>query len=111
MKYSYQFDAEFDASHEYTGGHCSGLHGHGWSIAIRFSTEPSDLEGRTQAERLFAGLVSEIDGRHLNTQLPVSAPTPMGIAAWAFERLDMLIPGLIWARVDLGTDGALIERS
>ncbi len=96
MKHLVRLTRPFDASHQYGDGDCKELHGHSWQLSVVFELEsPSDINRWGSGERLLDALVKEIDNRHLNDQIPASTPSPPGVAAWAFERLDMVLPGLV----------------
>lgn len=110
MKRYTHFSTTFEASHEADAGDHTGLHGHSWMLIIGFENEPTDQTSRTTARNLLAGLASELDGRHVNDQLPASVPTVQGIAAWAFERLSILIPGLAMVECSTLGESAIVER-
>lgn len=112
MKHRTTFEAPFSASHLYGAGRCKDvLHGHTWRLVLTIDSEPADEEGRRVAFSVLRALIGEIDQRHLNDQLPASIPSPQGVAAWAWERCDMIVPGLWRVMVAMGGEVAIVERS
>lgn len=90
-------------------GACSKLHGHSWVMSIVYQTAPG--ADRDSSKRLLEGLVNELNGKHLNEQLPASIPDTSGVAAWAFERLDMVLEGLVQTECELVfAEKAICER-
>lgn len=109
MKHLVRISRTFEASHQMPAGACSKLHGHSWVMGIVYETSPG--ADRDQARRLLEGIVLELDGKHLNEQLPASIPDTSGVAAWAFERLDMVLEGLIQTECELAfAERAICER-
>lgn len=96
------FSLPFEASHSYGTGRCKGQHGHSWTMTVHIAQDdPGDEEARLHAIDMVTALVHELDRRDLNSQLPASIPSAQGVAAWAFERCDMVIPGLTCVTVDM----------
>ncbi len=101
LKHTTSLSANFEAAHSYGTGRCSGNHGHSWTLSITFSAEPEDEDARLTADAMLHALIKEVDGRNLNDQLPASQPSAQGVAAWAFERCHMVVPGLELVAVDM----------
>lgn len=109
MKNLVRISQTFEASHQMPVGACSKMHGHSWVMGIVYETAPG--AERETAQRLLNSLTSELDGRHLNEQIPASIPDTSGVAAWAFERLDMVLDGLVQTECELVfAEKAICER-
>ena len=90
-------------------GVCAKDHGHSWILGIVYESSPG--ADREQPLRLLGGLADELDGKYLNEQIPASIPDTSGVAAWAFERLDMLLTGLVQTECELVfAEKAICER-
>lgn len=109
MKHLIRISSTFEASHKMPSGSCSKDHGHSWVLGIVYESSPG--ADREPALRLLVGLADELDGKNLNEQLPASVPDTSGVAAWAFERLDMLLDGLVQTECELVfAEKAICER-
>lgn len=93
----------FEASHvlAWHKGKCSQLHGHGYKIEVTVGGRP-DADGIVidfdkLADIVDIEVIAKLDHAHLNDAF--ENPTAENIAAWVFERLEEILPGL--ARVRL----------
>lgn len=90
-------------------GPCARGDGHSWVLGVVYLTTPG--ASREEAQRLLEGLASELDHKYLNEQIPASVPDTSGVAAWAFERLDMVLEGLVQTECELVfAEKAICER-
>jgi 6-pyruvoyl-tetrahydropterin synthase len=90
---------------------CAKDHGHSWVLGIVYEVEPATADQTEAAKRLLEGLITELNGKNLNDQLPASVPSTTGVAAWAFERLDMVLNGLVQTECELVfAEKAICER-
>jgi 6-pyruvoyltetrahydropterin/6-carboxytetrahydropterin synthase len=97
---------KFEASHILPdqGGKCARLHGHSWVGYIEVEGEKVQEGGRQDGMVQDYGdmkaplktlVANYLDHHHLNRTLGMKAPTSERVAAWIFEQLAPVIPGLV----------------
>jgi 6-pyruvoyl-tetrahydropterin synthase len=113
MLFSHAVTLPFEASHQADEPErCRLPHGHGWQITAVIATEMGPnrhgiLADSEKLETALGEFVAEFNNRDLNAMLPSAVPaTPIGLAAYALERLSLAFPRL--SRVTV-SEGPLVE--
>jgi 6-pyruvoyl-tetrahydropterin synthase len=113
MKYLANTRLWFDAHHRIDDDEREGRdHGHRFTVSVTYEV-PGDPSLATvdisAAEVHIEKVVSELDNRSLNAMTPIH-PSVSGTARYFWERLAILIAGLVSIEVGDGTNSGIVTR-
>jgi 6-pyruvoyltetrahydropterin/6-carboxytetrahydropterin synthase len=95
---SFRFEAAHLLPHAPEGHKCRRLHGHSFGVTITVAGRLAEPEGWVcdfgDLTRAWAPLHEQLDHRYLNDVAGLENPTSELLAAWIWERLIALLPGL-----------------
>ncbi|MEO1039999.1 MAG: 6-carboxytetrahydropterin synthase [Pseudomonadota bacterium] len=99
----FAFDAAHHFEHKDAAHPFSRLHGHSFAGTVTLEGAPAGESGMVkdfwEIDQEIAKLRDQLDHRLLNEVEGLSHPSLEVIAAWVFDRLDSVLPGLVCVEI------------